>query len=70
MADDPTKTGAADRRQINVNQPYELRRWSKKLMVDRQRLREIVKEVGPRVSDVEAYLARMGDGSPEADETA
>jgi len=56
MADDKTKTGKPDRDRINVNEDYELRDWSKKFGVTRERLIEAVDEVGPMAADVAKYL--------------
>ena len=67
MADDPTKRGVADRRRININQPYELRHWARKFNVTRRALREAVEKVGPSVEKVRAELESQSNGSPEAD---
>ena len=56
MANDKTKTGKPDRDRINVNEDYELRDWSKKFGVTRERLIEAVDEVGPMAADVAKYL--------------
>ena len=56
MADDKIKTGKPDRDRINVNEDYELRDWSKKFGVTRERLIEAVDEVGPMAADVAKYL--------------
>jgi hypothetical protein len=37
MADDKKKVGRQDRDRINVNQDYELQRWSKKFGASRAR---------------------------------
>ncbi len=58
MADDPKKTGAADRSRINVNEEYELRDWSKKFGVTPARLKEAVNTVGVSARKVEEYLKR------------
>ena len=46
MADDKTKVGRTDRDRINVNEPYELRYWSKKFGVTPVRLKLAVARVG------------------------
>ncbi|HET6510852.1 MAG TPA: DUF3606 domain-containing protein, partial [Candidatus Kapabacteria bacterium] len=46
MADDKKKTGSPDNKRINVNEPYELRDWSKRLGVSQEKLRETVQRVG------------------------
>ena len=60
MADDKSKTGKADRDRINVNEPYELRDWSKKFGVSPERLKEAVAKVGPMASDVANHLGKSG----------
>lgn len=55
MADDPTKTGQADRGRINVNQDYELRDWAAKLGVSTDALRQAV---GPMAEDVRRHLGK------------
>jgi hypothetical protein len=57
MPDDPTKL-AEDRLRINVNEEHECRYWSEKLGIDVDKLREVVKKVGPMVKDVERELGR------------
>jgi hypothetical protein len=57
-ADDPRKTGKADRDRINVHQDHELRDWSKSLGVSPERLKEAVAKVGPMVSDVRRELGK------------
>ncbi len=48
--------GAQDRARINVNEQHELRYWTDTLGISEQRLRELVKEVGPSVEAVRAQL--------------
>jgi len=56
MADDKSKTGGQDRSRINVNEDYELRDWSRKFGVSPERLKAVVKRVGPMVDDVKRAL--------------
>lgn len=56
MADDKFKTGGQDRGRINVNEDYELRDWSRKLGITPERLKAVVKRVGPMVDDVKRAL--------------
>jgi hypothetical protein len=56
MADDKKKRGGADRGLIAVNEPYELRYWSKKFKVTPARLKAVVKKVGHSAKKVEAYI--------------
>ena len=58
MADDKTKTGRADRDRINVNEPYELRDWSKALGVSEDVLKAAVRKAGPMAKDVAKALGR------------
>jgi hypothetical protein len=56
MADDKTKVGKADRDRINVNEPYELRYWSKKFGATPVRLKLAVARVGRRAAKIAKYL--------------
>jgi predicted transcriptional regulator len=56
MADNTNNRGGQDRQRIDVNQDYELRDWAEKFSVSQEELREAVKAVGTRASDVEEYL--------------
>ncbi|MGF6488519.1 DUF3606 domain-containing protein [Pseudomonas frederiksbergensis] len=58
MPDDLSKTGKSDRDKINVNQPHELRDWSKKFGVTEQQLKDAVKKVGVQVDDVKKHLGK------------
>lgn len=58
MADDLKNTGKQDDIRINVNQTWELKRWSEKLGVSEEKLRQAVKAVGPMVKDVKKYLGK------------
>jgi hypothetical protein len=58
MPDDKDKTGKPDRDRINVNEPYELRDWSKELGVTPDALKDAVREVGPMVDDVKRKLGK------------
>ena len=56
MSDDKSKTGGADRKRINLSEPYEVRDWSKKFGVSSEQLQDAVKRVGDRADDVEKHL--------------
>ena len=56
MADDKAKRGGSDRGLIAMNEPYELRYWSKKFKVTPARLKAAVKKVGRSAKKVEAYI--------------
>ncbi len=56
MADNLQKRGGQDRKRINVNEDYELRDWSDKFGVTKERLKEAVQAVGDQADKVEKYL--------------
>jgi hypothetical protein len=63
MSDDVRKRGPEDRSRINVNEPWELKYWSKTLGVTPDRLKEVVRQVGTRTEDVEQYLSSTAQTS-------
>ncbi len=58
MADNLQSTGPQDRSRINVHEEWELRYWTEELGVSKERLAELVKEVGPTVAAVRQRLTR------------
>lgn len=52
MADNLQSAGPQDRSRINVHEEWEVRYWTQELGVSKEKLAEIVKEVGPSVSAV------------------
>lgn len=58
MSDDKTKTGAADRDRINVNEDYELQYWTHALGVSADELRAAVNAVGPSAAAVRKHLGK------------
>lgn len=56
MDDDQTRTASADNRRIRLSDDLEIRRWSEKFQVSKERLRAAVTKVGNRVDDVEREL--------------
>lgn len=58
MADNLQNAGPQDRSRINVNEEWELRYWTEELGVSKERLAELVKEVGPTVAAVRQRLAK------------
>jgi hypothetical protein len=54
--DDLKNKGAQDRARINVNEEHEVRYWTDTQGISEQRLRELVKEVGPSADAVRAQL--------------
>jgi hypothetical protein len=58
MSDNPDKRGPADRSRINVQEDYEVRYWTERFKVSPERLKEVVKKVGPMFDDVERELSK------------
>jgi Protein of unknown function (DUF3606) len=58
MSDDLKKRQPEDPKQINVNEPWELKYWSQKLGVTPQQLKAAVKESGPTAAAVKKKLSR------------
>lgn len=58
MPDNKKIVGPEDQQRINVNQPYEVRDWAKRLGVTEEKIREAVKKVGDRVVDVKRHLGK------------
>lgn len=56
MSDNLSKTGKADDIRINIHQDHEVRYWSQTLGVPPERLKQVVREVGPMVRDVKRHL--------------
>jgi hypothetical protein len=57
MTDNLKKKGPADDQRVNVNQPHEVKWWTKKLKCDETKLRQAVRAVGVMVEDVRTWLA-------------
>lgn len=58
MSDDLKKTGTPDQERINMRQSREVNGWSKTLGLSRDRLAEVVAEVGPMVDDVKKEIQK------------
>ncbi|MCD0501261.1 DUF3606 domain-containing protein [Achromobacter sp. MY14] len=58
MSDDLNNRGPQDRSRINVNEPHELRYWTKELGVTEPQLRAAVQAVGVSVSAVRTHLGK------------
>jgi hypothetical protein len=58
MADDSNEQDYRDRDRINVNEDYELRYWSDKFGISHDRLKELVRQHGPMVKDIERALKK------------
>jgi hypothetical protein len=61
MSDDLRKRGPEDRSRVNVNEPWELKYWSKTLGITPDRLKEVVRQVGTRTEDIEQYLSSTAE---------
>lgn len=58
MSDNLQDRGSQDRSRINVNEPWELRYWTKELGLSEDELREAVKAAGTSVSAVRQHLGK------------
>ena len=56
MPDNPNARGSQARSRISMEQDHEVRYWTEKFGVDRQRLQEAVNAVGNSAEAVENYL--------------
>lgn len=57
MADNKKKVGSPDSKRINVNEPYELKDWSKSLGVTPAKLKDLVKEHGTSAAAIKKAIA-------------
>ena len=57
-SDDKSKRGGADRKRINIHEDYELRDWSKKFGVSKDRLKQAVEKVGTSAEKVAQELGK------------
>jgi hypothetical protein len=60
MSDDPTKKGPADSSKINMHEEYEVRYWTEKFGVTKDRLQMAVDKVGNSAEKVKAALGKGG----------
>ena len=58
MSDDKTKRGSPDRDRIDINDPDEVRNWTKSLGVTKEELQRAVEAVGTTAGKVYDYLGR------------
>jgi len=58
MPDDLKKRGAQDRSRINVNEPWEMKHWTKELGVTEEQLRELVRQHGVSADKVRLALTQ------------
>jgi hypothetical protein len=57
MADNPNKTAPQDAQRINMSQDHEVRYWTERFGVSRDKLQQSVDRAGPMVKDVERELS-------------
>lgn len=58
MADDKSKRGVPDSKEISLKEPYEVRDWTKSLGCTEKELRDAVKAVGHSAAAVRAHLKK------------
>ena len=58
MSDDKTKRGSPDRDRIDMNDPDEVRNWTKSLNVSKEELQRAVEAVGNTAGKVYDFLGR------------
>ena len=56
MGDDLSKTGAADRSRVNLDEDWEVRYWARTFYVTEGELREAVSTVGSQIDDLRKYF--------------
>jgi len=56
--DDKNKRGGSDRKRIDISEDYEVRDWSEKFNVSKEKLKEAVEAVGTYADEVEKYLKK------------
>ena len=59
MSDDKGNRGAPDRDRIDINDPDEVRNWTKSLGVSKEELQRAVEAVGTTPGKVYDYLGRQ-----------
>jgi len=60
MSDDKANRGSPDRDSIDINDPDEVRNWTKSLGVTREELERAVQAAGTTASKVREYLGKRG----------
>ena len=59
MSDDKTKRGSPDLDRIDMNDPDEVRNWTKSLNVTKEELQRAVAAAGNNAAKVREYLGRQ-----------
>jgi hypothetical protein len=60
MADDKSKSGAADRARVNTHEKHELAYWTKKWGITEEQLKTAASAAGPMSANIEAHLRKTG----------
>ena len=63
MASNRIDSGPTDRTRINMNEPFEVRYWSKELGVSLSQLKAVAGKVGPTTDAIRQELAARGNKS-------
>jgi hypothetical protein len=58
MSDDKSKRGSPDRDRIDMNDPDEVRNWTKALGITKEELQRAVEAAGPTAARVRAHLGK------------
>jgi hypothetical protein len=58
MSDNKSERGSPDRDRIDMNDPDEVRNWTKSLGVSKEELERAVRAAGDRAEKVREYLGR------------
>lgn len=58
MSDDKMDRGSPDRDRIDMNDPDEVRNWTKSLGVSKEQLEQAVRAVGDRADRVRSHLGK------------
>lgn len=66
MSDKPKQCGERDGDRIDLSQDAECRYWSDKFGISPERLKEVVRQVGPMVTDVQRRLRDRAEESRTA----
>jgi hypothetical protein len=61
MSSNRTDSGPTDRTSINMNEPFEVRYWSKELGISQAQLKAVVVKVGETTDAVRHELASLGN---------
>jgi hypothetical protein len=58
MSDDKSKRGSPDNRRIDINDPDEVRNWTKSLGISKEELERAVQAAGPMADKVREHLGK------------